>query len=377
MDHEHDADGLDGKQEPVEREPVDHTPEADEPASRDELPYISDGDPYVPRIRVGDDGADASGERAAGNRGRVPRLRRHGARRHRTPRPAVARRRPRTSPGAPMRTAAPAQAVGSPHRICRRSRRCPRRCTRRGRSAGRVRRRSVAATRSAETTATAEDVRPATQIVQPGNIRSILDAARPAVVRIDVGNADGPQATGTGFIVDSSGVIVTNAHVVERLRHRDGAPRKRRRAAGQRRRCRRAFSTSRRQDRPHGPADARARRLRPLQVGDAVVAIGNALGLSEAAADGHDRHHLRSRSCRSTSGNETLVDAIQTDAAINPGNSGGPLVDMNGRVIGINTAIAESRARRTTSASRSRSRRPSRSSTRCARARRPRSRSSV
>src|SRR5262249_19592433 len=66
------------------------------------------------------------------------------------------------------------------------------------------------------TNTTQESARPAAQSIQPGNIKSILNAARPAVVRIDVGNSpDQPEATGTGFIIDSSGVIVTNAHVVD------------------------------------------------------------------------------------------------------------------------------------------------------------------
>ena len=77
------------------------------------------------------------------------------------------------------------------------------------------------------------------------------------------------------------------------------------------------------------------------QVGDPVVAIGNALGLSEGSGatvttgiiSGLDRVVDVGQRGR-------LFNAIQTDAAINPGNSGGPLVDTNGQVIGINTAIA-------------------------------------
>ena len=63
---------------------------------------------------------------------------------------------------------------------------------------------------------TDDSARPASQPVEPGDIRSILSAARPAVVRIDVGGSNSvTQGTGTGFIIDSSGVIVTNAHVVD------------------------------------------------------------------------------------------------------------------------------------------------------------------
>jgi S1-C subfamily serine protease len=77
-----------------------------------------------------------------------------------------------------------------------------------------------------------------------------------------------------------------------------------------------------------------------LQVGDAVVAIGNSLGIagSPTVTTGIVSGLGRTVHVAAT---ETLVDAIQTDAAINPGNSGGPLVDVEGRVIGINTAIAD------------------------------------
>ena len=77
-----------------------------------------------------------------------------------------------------------------------------------------------------------------------------------------------------------------------------------------------------------------------LQVGDSVVAIGNALGLSEGSGATVTTGIISGLDRVVDVGNETLFNAIQTDAAINPGNSGGPLVDSNGKVIGINTAIA-------------------------------------
>ena len=80
-----------------------------------------------------------------------------------------------------------------------------------------------------------------------------------------------------------------------------------------------------------------------MSVGDPVVAIGNALGqfqntVTSGILSGFGRSVQASNSTGTTS--ENLDDLFQTDAAINEGNSGGPLVDLNGQVIGINTAIA-------------------------------------
>jgi S1-C subfamily serine protease len=77
-----------------------------------------------------------------------------------------------------------------------------------------------------------------------------------------------------------------------------------------------------------------------VQVGDDVVAIGNALALSGGLSVSRGIVSGLHREVGTDSGS-ALEDVIQTDAAINPGNSGGPLVDAQGRVIGINTAIAD------------------------------------
>jgi putative serine protease PepD len=78
-----------------------------------------------------------------------------------------------------------------------------------------------------------------------------------------------------------------------------------------------------------------------VRVGQEVVAIGSPLGLSGTVTSGIISALDRPvRAGGEGSGQDTVLDAIQTDAAINPGNSGGPLTDMQGRVIGINSAIA-------------------------------------
>ena len=191
--------------------------------------------------------------------------------------------------------------------------------------------------------------RPSTALAKPGDIRTILQKVEPAVVRIDVtSNPDSissQSGTGTGFVVSPDGVIVTNAHVVNA--ETEAAAREivvtlsdgdtvRGRLIGEDAAQDLAVIKIDRDNLPVvelGESDE-------LQVGDAVVAIGNALGITGTPTVTSGIVSGLGRTVR-VSSEETLVDAIQTDAAINPGNSGGPLVDVNGRVIGINTAIAD------------------------------------
>jgi putative serine protease PepD len=190
---------------------------------------------------------------------------------------------------------------------------------------------------AASSTAATSALRPASIIVHNGDIGAILRKVQPAVVRIDV-NGPGGQGTGTGFIVASDGVIVTNAHVAAnaftiKVTLADS---------------RTATASVIGIDAPHDLAvvkigfgnlptvelgDSNA-----LQVGDSVVAIGNALALAGTPTVTSGIVSALHRTI--TTENSTLHDVIQTDAAINPGNSGGPLLDSSGRVIGINTAIA-------------------------------------
>jgi S1-C subfamily serine protease len=129
------------------------------------------------------------------------------------------------------------------------------------------------------------------------------------------------QALGSGFVIDKSGHIVTNFHVVEDAREIEVS-----------------FSN---QDsvraRLVGKDPSTDLALLRVNVGDAVVAIGNPLGLERSVTAGIVSALHRPL----TAPNQfTIDDVIQTDASINSGNSGGPLIGANGQVIGVNTAIA-------------------------------------
>jgi S1-C subfamily serine protease len=147
------------------------------------------------------------------------------------------------------------------------------------------------------------------------------------------------RALGSGFVIDKSGHIVTNNHVVEGAQkievsfsNRDSV---KARVVGE------DPST----DLAVLKVDVDARALTPLRlgnsdqvrVGDSVVAIGNPLGLERSVTAGIVSALHRPLN---EPGRFTIDNTIQTDAAINSGNSGGPLIAANGRVIGVNTAIA-------------------------------------
>jgi len=142
------------------------------------------------------------------------------------------------------------------------------------------------------------------------------------------------QATGSGVIIDAGqGYVLTNAHVVENATSIEVTTKDNRqfraRLIGRDPETDIAvlqISGSGLTAVPLGDSDH-------LQVGDFVLAIGNPFGLGQTVTSG-----IVSALGRSP-GIEGYEDFIQTDASINPGNSGGPLVDLQGRIVGINTAI--------------------------------------
>jgi serine protease Do len=155
------------------------------------------------------------------------------------------------------------------------------------------------------------------------------------------GPSDGPireRSLGSGVVVDSKGYIVTNRHVVEkadriRVRFEDDPPGVQHDA--------KVIGTD--QETDLAVIKVNVDRVLPaakmgnsdsMQVGDWVLAVGSPFGLSETVTAG-----IVSAKGRDIVPGRQFQTFIQTDAAINPGNSGGPLVNMNGEVIGINTAI--------------------------------------
>ncbi len=150
---------------------------------------------------------------------------------------------------------------------------------------------------------------------------------------------DQGTATGSGFVLDKEGYILTNAHVVEGAKDvtvRFGDPREI---------DAKIVGTDLSTDLAVLKIDPDDATLKPLdlgdsnraQVGDPVVAIGNPFGLDRTVTTGI----VSAKQRQITAPNGFSIDnVIQTDAAVNPGNSGGPLIDSSGRVIGINSQIA-------------------------------------
>ncbi len=180
--------------------------------------------------------------------------------------------------------------------------------------------------------------------VQKGSVAAVARRVLPSTVQVRVrGKGEGAQAgSGSGFVVDRAGHIVTNNHVTEVA---DGGgeivvvdSRGRRHDAS-------LVGSSPAYDiavvRIEGPS------LRPISlgasrrmnVGDTVVAVGSPLGLDSTVTTGIVSA-LDRPVTTGTADSSSYISAVQTDAAINPGNSGGPLVDLGGRVIGVNSAIA-------------------------------------
>ncbi len=168
----------------------------------------------------------------------------------------------------------------------------------------------------------------------------------PGVVYIEVATGSGaaasPYGSGSGFLLDTEGHIVTNNHVVEAadtiwVTFSDGSVRPARLLGSDPYADLAALQVD---DLPAGAVPLELGDSDALQVGQRVVAIGNPFGLTGTMTEGIISALGRSLPSRAIAGGSfSNPEIIQTDAAINPGNSGGPLLDVRGQVIGVNTAI--------------------------------------
>ena len=145
------------------------------------------------------------------------------------------------------------------------------------------------------------------------------------------------QSLGSGLIIDSNGIVVTNAHVIE------GASRILVTTLDGRELEADVLGSDRDADlallkvQGRGLPAVPLGRSTDLMIGETVIAIGNPFGLSHTVTTGV--LSARGRTVPSERGERLFTDFLQIDASINPGNSGGPLVNILGDVIGINTAI--------------------------------------
>jgi putative serine protease PepD len=181
------------------------------------------------------------------------------------------------------------------------------------------------------------------------NIPALVDKLLPAVVSIEV-NTPEEEDEGSGMIISANGMVITNYHVIA-LAAEDGGTLTVTEAGSTAAQKATLIGTDQTDDvallHITGASNLKTVTFGDSDkavIGDAVVAIGNALGLSQGSptvTQGIISATGRTVTAGDTDADtETLSDLIQTDAAINPGNSGGPLVDTEGEVIGMDTAVA-------------------------------------
>jgi putative serine protease PepD len=181
-----------------------------------------------------------------------------------------------------------------------------------------------------------------------GDVHSVVEKAQASVVAIEFQTTSrrGPytvqgSGAGSGVIISSDGMVLTNAHVVESASNLTVTL-----SDGTKYDAVVVGSDSSRDIallQLQGATNLSAATLGSsdsLRVGDSVVAIGNALGLDGTLTVTSGIVSAKDRSLTS-SDDSVLANLIQTDTAINSGNSGGPLLNMFGEVVGINTAIIQ------------------------------------
>jgi putative serine protease PepD len=194
---------------------------------------------------------------------------------------------------------------------------------------------TVAPATSAPAGETAAPVAPARSAT---DVSGLYERVSPGVVSIEVRTGAG-GGTGSGFVLDDAGYILTNDHVVEdaqsvRVRFEEGAPV-----------TAKVVGTDQSTDLALIKIDPSAHKLTPLtlgssktlKVGQSAIAIGSPYRLQGTLTTGVISALGRSITAPN---NFPIDNVVQTDAAINPGNSGGPLLDAGGRVVGVNAQIA-------------------------------------
>jgi putative serine protease PepD len=177
----------------------------------------------------------------------------------------------------------------------------------------------------------------------PGSVADIAKRVIPSVVSIEADDKEG-ASTGTGFVIESNGYILTNNHVIAQAVTGKGTinvtlnngQKYVAKVVGRDS----AYDLAVLKIATTGLTALQLGDSDKVSVGDSVIAIGSPLGLSGTVTLGIISAKDRAVIAGEEGGDNSFINALQTDAAINPGNSGGPLVDSTGAVIGVNSAIA-------------------------------------